>query len=38
VIQGNYPGNRPQVKRRAATAALFELKKLLMTVNDNRTT
>jgi nicotinamide-nucleotide amidase len=38
VIQGNYPGNRPQVKRRATTAALFELKKLLTAVNDNRKT
>ena len=28
-IKGNYPGSRAQVKRRAATAALFELRKAL---------
>jgi len=26
----NYPGNRPQIKQRAVTAALFELRKLLL--------
>jgi nicotinamide-nucleotide amidase len=36
VVQGNYPGNRPQIKRRVTTAALFELKKLLTAFNDNR--
>ncbi|MBA7556745.1 putative competence-damage inducible protein [subsurface metagenome] len=29
VIKGNYPGGRARVKRRATTAALFELKKTL---------
>ncbi len=29
VIKGNYPGSRTQVKRRATTAALFELRKVL---------
>ncbi|MBA7698566.1 putative competence-damage inducible protein [subsurface metagenome] len=29
VIKGNYPGSRTQVKRRATTAALFELRKTL---------
>jgi len=29
VIKGNYPGSRAQVKRRATTAALFELRKTL---------
>ena len=33
VIKGNYPGSRAQVKRRATTAALFELRKTL-TVSD----
>jgi nicotinamide-nucleotide amidase len=28
-IKGNYPGDRARVKRRAATAALFELRKML---------
>jgi nicotinamide-nucleotide amidase len=26
----NYPGNRPQVKQRAVTSALFELRKILL--------
>ncbi len=29
VIKGNYPGSRTQLKRRATTAALFELRKTL---------
>ncbi len=29
VIKGNYPGSKTQVKRRATTAALFELRKTL---------
>jgi nicotinamide-nucleotide amidase len=29
VIKGNYPGDRARVKRRATTAALFELRKML---------
>ncbi len=29
VIKGNYPGDRARVKRRATTAALFELSKML---------
>jgi len=31
VIKGNYPGDRARVKRRATTAALFELNKMLST-------
>ena len=31
VIEGRYPGDRARIKRRAATAALFELRKFLAT-------
>ena len=30
VIKGNYPGSETQVKRRATTTALFELRKSLL--------
>ena len=33
VIKANYPGSRTQVKRRATTAALFELRKTLTIIN-----
>ena len=33
VIKGNYPGSRTRVKRRATTAALFELRKTLTALN-----
>jgi len=32
LFSGHHPGDRPQVKRRATTAALFELKKALLTL------
>ncbi len=37
VIKANYPGSRPQLKRRATTAALFELRKILTKCADINT-
>ena len=33
VIKGNYPGDRAQVRYRAITAALFELRKILVVLD-----
>lgn len=35
IVKRNYPGSRAQLKRRATTAALFELRKMLMSLPES---